>query len=54
MPRCDTRIMSPTVGEHNDTVLGGILGLTEAERRDLADEGIIGTVPFVPKAAQRG
>ncbi|MDF1736569.1 MAG: CoA transferase [Minwuia sp.] len=45
---------TPTIGEHNDAVLGGILGLSEAELRDLADENIIGTVPFVPKAAQRG
>ncbi len=45
---------APTVGEHNDAVLGGILGLSEAEQQELADLGIIGTVPFVPKAARRG
>lgn len=45
---------APTVGEHNDQVLGGILGLSEAERQALAEAGVIGTVPFVPKAARRG
>jgi len=32
---------SPTLGEHNDVVLGEILGLDAAERRRLADEGVL-------------
>ena len=32
---------SPTLGEHNEMVLGDILGLSEAERRRLADEGVL-------------
>lgn len=42
---------SPTLGEHNDRVLGEILGLDAAARARLAADGVIGTVPFVPKAA---
>lgn len=36
---------SPTLGQHNDEVLGGILGLTDAERRALRDDGVIGDRP---------
>ncbi len=32
---------SPLLGEHNDMVLGEILGLDEAERTRLADEGVL-------------
>ncbi|MGA2520482.1 MAG: CoA transferase [Acidimicrobiales bacterium] len=32
---------SPTLGEHNDVVLGDILGLGSAERQRLADEGVL-------------
>ena len=34
---------SPTLGEHNESVLAGDLGLSEDELRRLADDGIIGT-----------
>jgi crotonobetainyl-CoA:carnitine CoA-transferase CaiB-like acyl-CoA transferase len=32
---------SPTLGEHNEMVLGEILGLSAAERRRLADDGVL-------------
>ncbi len=32
---------SPTLGEHNEMILGEILGLDNAERRRLADEGVL-------------
>jgi len=32
---------SPTLGEHNEMVLGEVLGLTSAERRRLEDEGVL-------------
>ena len=32
---------SPTLGEHNEMILGEILGLDDAERRRLADEGVL-------------
>jgi benzylsuccinate CoA-transferase BbsF subunit len=32
---------SPTLGQHNDMVLGEILGLDEAERARLLDEGVL-------------
>jgi len=34
---------APTLGEHNEVVLGGDLGLTRAELDKLAAEGVIGT-----------
>lgn len=34
---------SPTLGEHNASVLGGDLGLSDDDLRRLADDGIIGT-----------
>ena len=34
---------SPTLGEHNESVLADDLGLSEDELRQLADDGIIGT-----------
>ena len=33
----------PTLGEHNREILGGLLGLSDAELDQLAREGIIGT-----------
>ncbi|WGS22649.1 MULTISPECIES: CoA transferase [unclassified Bradyrhizobium] len=37
------RSVPPTLGEHNREILGGMLGLTDAELEELAREGIIGT-----------
>jgi crotonobetainyl-CoA:carnitine CoA-transferase CaiB-like acyl-CoA transferase len=36
---------SPTLGQHNEEILGGILGLTAAELAALSTAGIIGTRP---------
>jgi crotonobetainyl-CoA:carnitine CoA-transferase CaiB-like acyl-CoA transferase len=38
------------VGEHNDEVLGGLLGLSEQERTRLTEAGVIGTEPPPPFA----
>ena len=35
----------PTLGQHNDEVLGGELMLTEAELQGLRDEAVIGDRP---------
>ena len=37
------RSAPPTLGEHNREILGGILGLSEAEIDQLTRDGIIGT-----------
>ncbi|MBR0871979.1 CoA transferase [Bradyrhizobium tropiciagri] len=37
------RSVPPTLGEHNREILGGMLGLSDAELAELAQEGIIGT-----------
>lgn len=37
------RSVPPTLGEHNREILGGMLGLSDAELEELAREGIIGT-----------
>jgi crotonobetainyl-CoA:carnitine CoA-transferase CaiB-like acyl-CoA transferase len=37
------RTAPPTLGEHNYEILGGLLGLSEAELDQLTREGIIGT-----------
>jgi crotonobetainyl-CoA:carnitine CoA-transferase CaiB-like acyl-CoA transferase len=37
---------APTVGQHNDEVLGGLLGLGEDELASLAADRLIGTTPF--------
>lgn len=34
---------APTLGQHNEAVLGGLLGLSDAELRALESEGVIGT-----------
>jgi crotonobetainyl-CoA:carnitine CoA-transferase CaiB-like acyl-CoA transferase len=39
------RTPAPTIGQHNESVLGGILGLSPQELRDLEAEGVIGTRP---------
>jgi hypothetical protein len=36
---------APTLGQDNERVLGGILGLSAGELRDLETEGVIGTRP---------
>ena len=35
--------MPPTLGEHNQEILSGLLGLSQAELDQLAQDGIIGT-----------
>jgi crotonobetainyl-CoA:carnitine CoA-transferase CaiB-like acyl-CoA transferase len=35
----------PTLGQHNDEILGGELGLSEEELRDLRERKIIGERP---------
>ena len=37
------RSAPPTLGEHNREILGGLLGLSDAELDQLTREGIIGT-----------
>ncbi|NEV01548.1 CaiB/BaiF CoA transferase family protein [Bradyrhizobium uaiense] len=37
------RSVPPTLGEHNREILGGMLGLSDAELEELSREGIIGT-----------
>lgn len=39
------RTTAPTLGEHNEQVLGGILGLTAEELAALTADGVIGTRP---------
>jgi crotonobetainyl-CoA:carnitine CoA-transferase CaiB-like acyl-CoA transferase len=39
---------APTLGQHNNEVLGGILGLSDAELKKLAQEGVIGDKPKLP------
>ena len=39
---------APTLGQHNNKVLGGILGLSDAELKKLAQEGVIGDKPKLP------
>jgi crotonobetainyl-CoA:carnitine CoA-transferase CaiB-like acyl-CoA transferase len=39
------RTPAPTMGQHNEAVLCGILGLSPDELRDLEAEGVIGTRP---------
>jgi crotonobetainyl-CoA:carnitine CoA-transferase CaiB-like acyl-CoA transferase len=39
------RTPAPTLGQHNERVLGDLLGLSAGELRDLETEGVIGTRP---------
>ncbi|HXU24199.1 MAG TPA: CoA transferase [Tepidiformaceae bacterium] len=39
---------APLFGEHNDEILRDLLGLTAADRAQLADQGVIGTEPVNP------
>ena len=39
------RTPAPTIGQHNEAVLCGILGLSPDELRDLEAENVIGTRP---------
>ena len=41
------RTAAPTVGQHNDDVFRGILGLSDADLASLAADNIIGTTPFL-------
>ncbi len=47
-----TRTPTPTLGQHNDYVFGGLLGLGADELAGLHERGIIGTEPT--EAARRG
>jgi len=42
----ELRMPSPTLGEHNQHVLGGILGLSQEELKTLVEEKVIGTIPL--------
>jgi hypothetical protein len=46
------RHAAPTLGEYNTAVLGGMLGLSEAELARLAETGVIGT-EAVPVSARK-
>ena len=39
---------APTLGQHNQELLGGLLGLADADIEELAREGIIGDKPRLP------
>ena len=43
---------SPMLGEHNEEVLGGLLGLSEEELSELARDRIIGRRPVAPAATE--
>ncbi len=47
------RHAAPTLGEFNDQVLGGLLGLSEAELAALREAGVIGTEGRPPSAESR-
>ena len=40
---CSPVQVPPTLGEHNREILGGMLGLSDAELEELSRDGIIGT-----------
>jgi crotonobetainyl-CoA:carnitine CoA-transferase CaiB-like acyl-CoA transferase len=37
---------APTLGEHNGSVFGKLLGISAAQMKDLAESRVIGTVPY--------
>ncbi len=37
---------SPSLGQHNDYLLGDILGYTQEKRDDLASDNVIGMIPL--------
>ena len=39
------RTPAPTMGQHNEQVLGGVLGLSPEELHDLEADGVTGTRP---------
>ena len=45
------RMPAPTLGQHNRDVLGGLLGLSDAELAGLEERGIIGTEAIEKQAA---
>ena len=47
------RFPAPTLGEHNETVLGGVLGLGKEELARLGGDGVIGTQARPPRASPR-
>lgn len=46
--RPQPRRHAPLFGEHNEEILGGLLGMTAAEISELAAAGVIGTAPANP------
>ena len=40
---------APTLGQHNEEILGDLLGLTDTDLAELTFKGIIGTKPKLPK-----
>ena len=40
---------APTLGQYNEEVLKGVLGLTDADLKKLTDDNIIGTKPILPE-----
>ena len=44
---------APLMGEHNHSVLGDLLGITESEISSLAKSGVIGTAPDDPRPVRR-
>ncbi len=43
------RFRAPLLGEHNELILGSLLGMSREEISRLEEEGVIGTVPLVTK-----
>ncbi len=46
------RRAAPTLGEHNQPVLNGLLGMSEERVLSLAESGVIGTQPSNPRAPE--
>ena len=47
------RSAAPTLGEHNETVLAGLLGLDNARIGAMTESGVIGTTPANPRASRQ-